>query len=104
MTNLTIVVDDDLLKRARIRAVEEGTSVNEICRKAIEQFAGERREEPPQALIARIRALAAEVQPSTDGQPLWPGREALYEEALRERGLMEDARQDPPAPRPRAKR
>lgn len=32
MANLTIALDDDLLKRARIRAVERGTSVNAVLR------------------------------------------------------------------------
>ena len=30
MTNLTISVDDEILKRARIRALEEDTSVNAV--------------------------------------------------------------------------
>lgn len=30
MTNLTISVDDEVLKRARIRALEEDTSVNAV--------------------------------------------------------------------------
>lgn len=32
MANLTIVVDDDLLRRARARAAEQGTSVNTVLR------------------------------------------------------------------------
>ena len=28
MANLTIAIDDELLKQARIRAIHEGTSVN----------------------------------------------------------------------------
>ncbi len=30
MANLTITIDDELLKRARIRAIEQGTSVSSI--------------------------------------------------------------------------
>jgi plasmid stability protein len=41
MANLTLTVDDDLLRRARIRALECGTSVNAIVRDYIESFAGE---------------------------------------------------------------
>lgn len=40
MANLTISIEDDLLKRARIRAVEQGTSVNAVLRDYLEQFAG----------------------------------------------------------------
>jgi plasmid stability protein len=32
MTNLTITVDDEVLKRARIKALEQGTSVNAVLR------------------------------------------------------------------------
>ena len=37
--NLTITVDDELLKRARIRALEENTSVNAVLRKCLESYA-----------------------------------------------------------------
>lgn len=86
MANLTIVVDDALLKRARIKAVEQGTSVNEVCRKAIEGYAGAP-DSSPAALLTQIRSIARAVKGSSAGEPLWPGRELLYDEALRERGL-----------------
>lgn len=41
MTNLTLSIDDKLLRAARMRAVKEGTSVNEICRRAIEAYAAQ---------------------------------------------------------------
>lgn len=41
MANLTIAVDEDLLRRARIRALELGTSVNAILREYLESFAGD---------------------------------------------------------------
>ncbi len=41
MANLTLVIDDDVLRRARIRALEQGTSVNAVVRDYIENFAGE---------------------------------------------------------------
>jgi plasmid stability protein len=40
MANLTIVVDSDILKRARLRATEQGTSVNAVVRDYLEQYAG----------------------------------------------------------------
>jgi hypothetical protein len=40
MANLTITVDDDVLRRARIRALELRTSVNAILRDHLEAFAG----------------------------------------------------------------
>ncbi len=32
VANLTLAIDDDLLRRARIRALEQGTSVNAVVR------------------------------------------------------------------------
>lgn len=39
MANLTIVVDDDLLRRARVRAAEKGVSVNRVLREYLESWA-----------------------------------------------------------------
>ena len=44
MANLTITVDEETVKRARIRALEEGTSVNALLRGYLEDYAGVRRE------------------------------------------------------------
>ncbi len=38
MANLTITVDDDLLRRARARAVEQGTSVNAVLREELARY------------------------------------------------------------------
>ena len=38
MANLTIAVDDEVLRRARIRALEQGSSVNAILRSYLEAF------------------------------------------------------------------
>jgi plasmid stability protein len=40
MANLTITIDDEVLKRARIRALERGTSVNAILGEYLRAFAG----------------------------------------------------------------
>lgn len=81
MANLTIVVDDELLKTARIKALQEGTSVNEICRKAIERFA-EPAQQRADEMMATWREVARHVKPLPPGERAWPGREALYEERL----------------------
>ena len=72
---MTIAVDDQLLRAARIKAVQQGTSVNEVCRQAIEAFA--QGDGDAQARIARIKALAKKVR-VTDYAPLWLGRDVLY--------------------------
>lgn len=85
MANLTIAVDDDLLRQARIKAVQDGTSVNEVCRQAIERYALEGADTPADRL-ARLRALARRARAGDDTQDTWPGRAALYDEALSRRG------------------
>ena len=40
MANLTLVIESDTLKRARIRALEEGTSVNAVVRDYLADYAG----------------------------------------------------------------
>ena len=40
MANLTITIDERLLKQARIRALEDGTSVNALLRAYLERYAG----------------------------------------------------------------
>ena len=39
MANLTITVDDDVLRRARVRALEQGTSVNAILSDHLARYA-----------------------------------------------------------------
>ena len=83
MSNITLAIDETLLREARIKAVKEGTSVNEICRKAIEQYVG--RESEGAELAARLRASFARALPRPAGAaPAWQGREALYEERMQE--------------------
>lgn len=57
MTNLTLSLDDELLRAARVKAAQQGTSVNEICRRAIAEFAG--LDDDPAAFLARLQAVAA---------------------------------------------
>ena len=38
--NLTITIDKEILQRARIRAIEEDTSVNAVVRRYLESYAG----------------------------------------------------------------
>ena len=39
MTNLTLVINDEVLHRARVRATTEGTSVNAEVREFIQRYA-----------------------------------------------------------------
>jgi hypothetical protein len=92
MANLTIALDEQLLREARIKAVQQGTSVNEICRQAVERFARGDAAQQQQRVerLQRLLANAAKATPQGTG-PAWPGRAAFYDEVLRERGLLQDA-------------
>ena len=79
MANMTIAVDDQLLRAARVKAVQQGTSVNEVCRQAIEAFAQGAGD--ADARFNRIKALARKVR--VTAEPLWPSREALYTDPRR---------------------
>ena len=57
MANLTISVNNEVLKRARIRALEENNSVNTVLGKYLEEYARidevrRRRQEALKALLA----------------------------------------------------
>jgi hypothetical protein len=58
VANLTLSVDDEVLKRARIRALEQGTSVNAILAERLQAFAreGEAQVRATQALIEVAKA------------------------------------------------
>ncbi|MBA2782775.1 MAG: hypothetical protein H0T74_07625 [Rubrobacteraceae bacterium] len=79
MTNLTITVDEGTLKRARMRALEEDTSVNAVLREYLEAYA-DRRQERREA-GRRILEVARNSRASSGGNGL-PKREELYEERL----------------------
>lgn len=86
MANLTLAIDDELLRSARVKAVQQGTSVNDICREAIERFATEGadddflRELRAVALRGRRRAAVAPEAPAAASP-----RERLMDQALNER-------------------
>ncbi len=75
MANLTLAVDDQLLRQARLRALEQGTSVNALLREYLETFAG--------AHAARRQAISELLEMSSRaksrrGDRRWT-RDELYE-------------------------
>ena len=83
MANLTISVDDEVLKRARIRAVELGTSVNAILADHLRVFAGrdDARARATNAILAladRNREQGAGQRAQKRGRRRW-SREELHE-------------------------
>lgn len=85
MTNLTITVDERTLKKARMRALEEDTSVNAVLRAYLEAYAGVRRER-----LEALRRIIESSRESTSGSGpegrTWK-REDAYEERLGRYGL-----------------
>ncbi|MDE0206314.1 MAG: hypothetical protein OXP66_09850 [Candidatus Tectomicrobia bacterium] len=75
MSNLTIVVDDDILKRARIRAIQEDMSVNWVLREYLAVYAGfhRRRDRACERLLALSQSHG-----SGRGGATWT-RDALHE-------------------------
>jgi hypothetical protein len=67
MSNLTLSVDEQLIKRARMRAIEEGTSLSAKVREFLQHYANEsqdglarRREEATARLLAAMDAAASQ--------------------------------------------
>lgn len=65
MSNLTISVDDDLIKRARVRAIQQGTSLSAKVREFLVQYVNtsendgqKQREADAQRLLAAIDRAA----------------------------------------------
>jgi plasmid stability protein len=75
MANLTITLDDELLKRARLKAVAQGTSVNAVLRVYLEQFAGD--DAARVAAVQRILELAR-TSKAARGDRRWT-RDELYD-------------------------
>ncbi len=75
MANLTITVDENALKRARIRALEQGTSVNAVLRDFLESYAGAQRVH--RNAVSEILTLSREAR-SRRGGRTW-SRDELHE-------------------------
>jgi plasmid stability protein len=77
--NLTITVDDELLRRARIRALTQGTSVNAVLRDFLESYAGSKTETEARRTLAELARNSG--ASSGSGGRTWR-REDLYEDCL----------------------
>ena len=75
MTNLTITVDDQLLRRARVRAAQLGTSVNAVLRDYMHSWVG--RAEEQTAAVEALLERAGRAR-SARGRRSWT-RDELHE-------------------------
>jgi len=78
MANLTVSVDEEVLKRARIRALEENTSVNAVLGEYLKGYA--RLDEVRRGRLAALDRLlkVADRHPIDRGGRRWD-RDALHE-------------------------
>ena len=75
MANLTVTIDDETLKRARIRALELGTSVNRLLAKYLEAFASDDQRKTIEGILELSETVDASSGPA--GRT-WT-RDQLYE-------------------------
>ena len=67
MSNLTISVDDQLIKQARIRAIHEGTSLSAKVREFLAQYANSAsRSKPTQLVELPVYAGGGGLMPGID--------------------------------------
>jgi plasmid stability protein len=79
VANLTLALDDSLLRRARVRAAQENTTVNALVRTYLETYATDERRAAAERFAELARASTA-----TSGVR-WT-REELYAERLERYG------------------
>jgi plasmid stability protein len=76
MANLTITIDEQLLKKARMRALEDGTSVNALLRAYLERYAGSG--DATEALAGFVRLARRSAATSGPGGRAWT-RDQLHD-------------------------
>lgn len=97
MSNLTISVDDQLIRRARVRAIEQGTSLSAKVREFLQDYVNEPQaglaEQRAQATARLMAAMEAATPPSAQAAPAATAprgrrrtlREELYADDFRAR-------------------
>lgn len=69
MSNLTIAVDDELIKRARIRAIQQGTSLSAKVREFLQQYVDETEARLAQQRVESTARLMAAIEAATAATP-----------------------------------
>lgn len=77
MVRLTIALEEEILERARTKAQEQGTSVDEVLRTYLESYAGVQRERDRQEATKTLLDLSSRAQSGSGGRR-WT-RDELYE-------------------------
>jgi len=79
VANLTLVIDDELLQRARMRALAQGTSVNAVVREMLATYAADER-------VLQGRRRVAELARSSTAGRAGAGRRWTRDELYGDRG------------------
>ncbi len=97
MSNLTVSVDEQLIRRARMRAIEQGTSLSAKVREFLQGYVSsspdalaQQRAESTARLLAAMDAAAALATPAAPAAPAARGqrrslRDEMYEDDFRAR-------------------
>ena len=96
MSNLTLSVDEDLIRRARVRAIQQGTSLSAKVRDFLQQYADEsddqlsrQRQAATLKLLDTMAVAASQSQPTaaagTTSPKLRSLREDVYQDDFRNR-------------------
>ena len=87
MSNLTLSVDEDLIKRARVRAIQQGTSLSAKVREFLQQYADEsddllkrQRQASTAKLMDALAQAAEQSQPGAAAAAKSPKRRALRDD------------------------
>lgn len=75
MTNLTITIDEQVLKKARMQALEDGVSINALLREYLEKYTGANKQY--QQVTQEILKIAKDSTAASGGNR-W-SRDELYE-------------------------
>jgi len=76
--NVTLAIEDEVLQKARVRAVKEGTTVNELVREFLAHYGTQ--DDRNESAIKELLQIAAKNKGRMKGKF---NREEIYEERLR---------------------
>ena len=95
MKNITVSVDDETYRRARVRAAEQGTSVSRVVKEELVRYSAQ--PSAHEERNARLNALYAKVDArmkGTIGDVIYPGwRDDMYDERFNESKLGRSLRE-----------
>ena len=78
MANLTLTVSENVLRRARVRALEQGTSVNAVLGEYLQRFAGPN---PAEDALSTFETLADAIDAGSGHDGKRWSRDELYDRA-----------------------